>query len=130
MNQHTTSLMHEVQIEWEIYIEHDFYGNTCPFILSDQNTWIPQKVRDWMVGDVIGTYQPHKEEKWPMVEYSTIRTVTYEVEVRYREEGGMKKAFSATCQTADVPNYLKGWVEAQAMIEFNQHPLPERRETV
>lgn len=129
------SIMHEVEIEWEIHVEFDLYGDCHPFMVQ-QNQWIPQQVRDWMVSDLMSYFQLNDDERWPMIEYTTMRTVTYEVEVRYTEVAGVKTAKSATCQTshtqsgASVPNYVKGWVESQAMTEFNQNTLPERRATV
>lgn len=121
--------MYEMPIEWEIHVEFDIYGNVSPYILNPQNEWIPQHVRDWMVGDVIGHYEPHPDERWPMIEYTTMRTITYEVEVRYTEVAGVKTAKSATCQTEFIPNFVKGWIESQAMTEFNNNPLPEVRKT-
>ena len=124
------SLMKELEIEWEIYVEYDLYGNCYPYIVSAQNGWIDPKVRDWMIGDVLGNYKPHIEERWPMVEYTTTRTITFEVEVHYTEEGGRRKARTATCQNSDPPNYVKAFLEQQAMKEFDVNPLPVKKEIV
>lgn len=123
------SIMKEVELEWEIHVEFDLYGDCHPFMVQ-QNQWIPQQVRDWMVSDLMSHFQLHDDERWPMIEYTTTRTVTYEVEVRYTEVAGVKTAKSATCQTEYIPNFVKGWVESQAMTEFNNNPLPEKRSTV
>ena len=48
-----------------------------------------------------------------------IRTFEFEVEVFYKETAEGLKASRAVCHTV-APEYVKGWVEVEAMKQFNQ----------
>jgi hypothetical protein len=51
---------------------------------------------------------------------STIKKIEFEVEVEYRTHGGKRIPVTATCHTV-CPNFVKAWVEKEAMREFQGH---------
>jgi hypothetical protein len=90
----------------------DFYASTV-------GCHAPKDIRKWIESEVERSFELSMEEEHDM-ENLCERTLEFEVEVVYREsEGEGQKAVSATCQTV-CPNFVKAWVETEAMKQFNK----------
>lgn len=80
---------------------------------------MPEVVASWIESEVWREFILTEQEEREMEHY-TVRTLGFEVEVRYVEKDGVRKAVDATLQTLGVPMYVTAYLENQAMQQVNE----------
>lgn len=113
------SVMMEIETKWEVYVKrhYGYYEFDPQFIF---NFPLPFGIWAWMQADLCNRMELTEEEERDMALSQYVdRVVSFEVEVEYHGS----KATGATCQT-ECPNFVKAWVEQEAMRKFND----ERKE--
>ena len=88
------------------------YAISCVDVWND----MPSLTRGMLEAHLLNDIQLTDKEHWNMYE-SCVRSIGFEVEVDYVVQAdGSIKAKNATLQTVfDGPNYVKGWLEQEAM---------------
>lgn len=110
------SLVLEVTIPVEVHKKQTMrYGLEFAAQVSHK---IPMWIRQWIEQHIEKHFEmTHEEEKH--MEYTCERKMVFEVEVWYTDRQGKDVAVSASCHT-ECPGFVKGWVEQEAMKQFNQ----------
>lgn len=109
------SLMVYVPAEVEVTVINTMLDG-LDFYISTRGCQAPKDVRKWIEGEVWRTFELSWEEEQEM-ENLVMRKLEFEVELWYKED--TMKAKTATCQT-ECPNFVKAWVEQEAMNQFNK----------
>lgn len=94
------------------------WASPYDYVISCVDVWndMPSLTRSMLEAHLLNDIQLTDKEHWNMYE-SCVRSIGFEVEVDYVVQAdGSIKAKNATLQTVfDGPNYVKGWLEQEAM---------------
>ena len=108
------SMMVYVPVEVTMYVLHFSHGIELTGAYFD--TKRPKEITEWLYEDTARHFELTDEEERDMENLVT-RKLEFEVEVWYKEETMIAK--TATCQT-ECPNFVKAWVEQEAIRQFNK----------
>lgn len=118
MNTNSRMIYVPVEADVDVQWSRDF-GWSCAHV-SLRNRRIPNDVLSWIEHDIASSFEPTQQEWKDMINYTT-RKIEFEVEVEYTEQAdGFVKPTNATLQTQGCPNYVKAWLECEAMHQFTK----------